>query len=99
MTPPQAVRDYRHEFRAVEPVTREPTLKWETAKYLGGMLLAGLVSYYATMYGLREEVAILKVRIEYLSKAVDSQSATINRLTDAINAHSQAHEPVAARRR
>ena len=75
-------RDYPF---GVQQQTKEPTLKWETAKYLGGMLLAGLVSYYATLYGLREEVAVLKVRIEYLSKAVDN-------LTIAIHAHTQAHK-------
>jgi hypothetical protein len=76
-----------------------PTIKLEVVKYLGGMLLAGLVSYYATLYGLREEVAVLKVRIEYLTKQTDAQTKAIEALTDSITAHTLAHAAAVKSRR
>lgn len=89
MTPRPAPISY---YPREAPSRSVDSLKVEAVKYLASALVAGLTAYYAAIYGIKEEVAVLKVRLEYMKEKVDSQTLAIERLTAAINAHTLAHQ-------
>lgn len=93
MTPqPQRVPyNYPREATAA----RSPQLKGEAVKYLIAMLVAALTSYFAAIYGIKEEIAVLKVRLEYMKEKVDAQTKAIDALTTSINTHTAAHHKAA----
>lgn len=93
MTPPAPAPAYRA-FQRAAPA-RAPAITVELVKYLLAMVVAGLSAYYATIYGIREEVAVLKVRLEYMKERVDAQTIAIRELTTAIDAHTLAHQQAA----
>ncbi len=94
MTPrPAPVPYYREREREAEAPRAESSLKGEAVKYLVSMLVAGLTAYFATIYGIREEVAVLKVHLEYLKQKVDAQSQAIDRLTTSVNTHMLTYHP------
>lgn len=96
MTPrPAQVQYYPHEV-ATPP--RADSLKADVVKYLISAIVAALTAYFATIYGIREEVAVLKVRLEYLKERVDAQTVAIERLTNAVNAHTLEHRKEESRR-
>lgn len=92
---PQAQQRVPYYPREAAPA-RQFHLKGEAVKYLIAMLVAGLTSYFAAIYGIKEEIAVLKVRLEYMKEKVDSQTRSIDALTDSINAHTLAHQQEAA---
>jgi hypothetical protein len=99
MTPqPQHVRAWPRD-QTPEDGRAEPSLKGEAVKYLIAMLVAGLTSYFAAIYGIKEEIAVLKVRLEYMKEKIDSQTRSIDALTTSINAHTLAHQEAATPRR
>jgi hypothetical protein len=100
MTPqPQRVPIYNGRDWAAEAApAKGDSLKAEIMKYVIAMVVAGLTAYYAAIYGIREEIAVLKVRLEYMKEKVDSQTNAIDSLTRSINAHTLAHEEANRRR-
>lgn len=94
MTPqPQRYpRDYPARDAGRERATRPDTsLKVEAVKYIVAMVVAALTSYFATVYAIKEEVAVLKVHVEYMRKEIDKQTKAIESLTAAIEAHTSTH--------
>lgn len=87
---PQTQRVPQHFPREAAPA-RQMHLKGEAVKYLIAMLVAGLTSYFAAIYGIKEEIAVLKVRLEYMKEKVDAQTRAIDALTTSINTHTAAH--------
>ncbi len=86
--PQRYARDYPREFAPAKPDT---SLTVEAVKYILAMVVAALTSYFATVYAIKEEVAVLKVHVEYLRKEVDAQTKAIESLTAAIALHTSAH--------
>lgn len=91
MTPQAQTQRREWPRQAEQDHARPTTIKAELAKYLLAMIVAALTSYFATIYAIKEEVAVLKVHVEYLRKQVDAQTAAIERLTASVNAHTLAH--------
>ena len=92
MTPQtQAQRRGEWPREAYTSESRQTTIKVEVAKYLLAMVVAGLTSYFAALYGIKEEIAVLKVRLEYMKEKVDAQTKAIDALTTSINTHTAAH--------
>jgi hypothetical protein len=94
MTPQPARYAPHYPREQSRPAKAEPSLKVEAVKYLLAMVVAALTAYFATVYAIKEEVAILKVRLEYMREKVDAQTRAIDSLTAAVNAHVLAHKGV-----
>lgn len=43
---------------------------FEVVKWASGPLMAGVVSYFATVYGLRERLKVLETQVEFLREQV-----------------------------
>ena len=69
-----------------EPVRRRepPTIKVELMRQIFGMLLAGLVAYFATVYGLQERIRVLEVRLDYANNSAQEARQEVRTLTGEV---------------
>lgn len=69
-----------------EPVERrkDPTVKVEMMRQVVGMLLAGLVAYFATVYGLQERIRVLEVRLDYAQSQAQEARAEVRTLVGEV---------------
>lgn len=63
---------------------KEPSVKVDVMRQIVGMLLAGLVAYFATVYGLQERIRVLEVRLEYANNESDKARVEVRMLTGEI---------------
>lgn len=64
---------------------RTDTIKLETVKWLGSVVLAATVSYLGTTYGLQARIDLLEARV----KASESNASQLDALTDQVAALNQ----------
>ncbi len=56
------------------------TVKVDVLKTIGGMLLAGLVSYFATTYGLQERISVMEVKLGFVQNALNELKGEVQAL-------------------
>jgi hypothetical protein len=61
-------------------------VKIDTIRWVGGMLLAGAVSYFATTYGLQERIALLEQRVVYMQKENEQRLVYLQQTIDDMRA-------------
>lgn len=64
---------------------RAETVKVETVKWLGSVLLAAVVSYLGTTYGMQARIDLLEARV----KASEASASQLDALTDQVAALNQ----------
>jgi hypothetical protein len=71
MTPQPTARPWPYEPEDRRTSGGGGGIKLETVKFIGGMLLAALVSYFGTTYGMQERMSLLEQRMGYLQQTID----------------------------